>query len=75
MNSNQNTDRIFANSTLKSKALVAAIETGLVPKAKTADGYDIAPFLRFWDAFSGPLKEAMEKQAYFVEVLDEKGDE
>ncbi len=64
-----------AKVTLKSRALAAAIEAGLVQKAKTAEGYDIGPFLRFWDAFSVPLKEAMEKQAYFLEVLDEKGDE
>lgn len=61
-----------AKSTLKAQALVAAIEAGLAPKAKTAEGYNIAPFLRFWDSFSAPLQKALEKEAYFVEMVGEK---
>lgn len=63
----------FATTTLKGKALIAAIEAGLVPKAESGEGYNIAGFLRFWEAFSGPLKEALDKEAYVVEMLDKQG--
>ncbi len=46
-------------ATLKGQALLIAIDAGMVPEAKTADGYNIAPFLRFWDGFSSLLEQAL----------------
>ncbi len=48
-------------ATLKGQALLIAIDAGMVPEAKTADGYNIAPFLRFWDGFSSLLEQALNK--------------
>lgn len=47
---------------LKGQALVMAIDAGLVRKAQTADGYDIAPFLRFWDLFSPLIDEMLDER-------------
>ena len=40
-----------AAATLKGQAMLAAIDAGMVPRAKTADGYNIKPFLVFWEKF------------------------
>lgn len=44
--------------TLKGAALAAAIEAGLVPRLPSGDGYNIAPFLKFWELFLPKLTEA-----------------
>ena len=56
-----------AVASLKGVALIMAIDAGLVPKAKRADGWNIAPFLRFWDGFS-PLLEKLSG-----DVLEKEG--
>ncbi len=48
-------------ATLKGQALLIAIDAGMVPKAKTADGYNIAPFLRFGGRFALLLGQALDK--------------
>lgn len=53
-------DKDYGFATLKGKALVAAQSVGLIPAASAGDGYNIAPFLRFWDAFSPALQEVFE---------------
>lgn len=45
-------------ATLKGKALICAIDAGLVPEASDGEGYNIAPFLRFWEMFEPLLKTA-----------------
>lgn len=45
---------------LKGGAMVKAIEAGLVPKSSSGDGWNIAPFLRFWDNFAPLLNEAVQ---------------
>lgn len=47
-------------ATLKGAAMVEAIEAGLVPKSSGGDGWNIAPFLRFWDNFAPLLNEAVQ---------------
>lgn len=67
------------SATLKGKAMVAAIDAGMVPVASGAEGHNIAPFLRFWDAFSPALEQTIreaekrgEKRGKFGGVFDEK---
>ena len=48
----------YGFSTLKGKALNAANEAGLIPAASSGDGYNIAPFLKFWELFSPALEDA-----------------
>ena len=45
---------------LKGAAMVEAIEAWLVPKSSIGDGWNIAPFLRFWDNFASLLNEAVQ---------------
>lgn len=52
---------VFAAATLKGKALTAATDAGMIPETPAADGYNIAPFLRFWDAFSPALNQALQE--------------
>ena len=40
----------------------AAIEAGLIPKSSSGDGWNIAPFLRFWDNFAPLLNEAVQSR-------------
>lgn len=47
-------------ATLKGAAMIEAIEAGLVPKSSSGDGWNIAPFLRFWDNFAPLLNEAVQ---------------
>lgn len=49
-------------ATLKGAAMVEAIEAGLVPKTSIGDGWNIAPFLRFWDNFAPLLNEAVQSR-------------
>ncbi len=50
-----------ASITLKGRALVMAVDAGLIQEAKTADGYNIVPFLRFWEAFSPLLDQTLKE--------------
>lgn len=43
--------------TLKGIALTKAADAGLIPEQE--DGYDIAPFLRFWALFEPELEKAL----------------
>ena len=58
-----------AVATLKGQAMLAAIDAGMVPKAKTADGYNIKPFLDFWDRFLPMLEKAAKETHDFSEML------
>lgn len=49
---------VLVAATLKGKALICAIDAGLVPEASDGEGYNIAPFLRFWEMFEPLLKTA-----------------
>lgn len=49
-------------ATLKGAAMIEAIEAGLVPKSSSGDGWNIAPFLRFWDNFAPLLNEAVQSR-------------
>lgn len=57
--------------TLKGQAMLAAIDAGMVPKAKTADGYNIKPFLNFWDRFLPALQEQFCKYDDVVRMVNE----
>nr|DAI01977.1 MAG TPA: hypothetical protein [Caudoviricetes sp.] len=46
--------------TLKGAAALAAIDAGLVPKSSDGEGWDIAPFLRFWGKFEPTLIKTLE---------------
>lgn len=45
---------------LKGEALLCAIEAGLVQATTDGGGYDVGPFLKFWDAFSLLLPKCVE---------------
>ena len=47
-------------ATLKGAAMVEAIEAGLIPKASSGDGWNIAPFLCFCDNFAPLLNETVQ---------------
>jgi len=47
---------------LKGEAMLCAIEAGLVQETADGTGYDIGPFLRFWDAFSMMLPKEVKEQ-------------
>lgn len=46
--------------TLKGRALVDAIDSGLIPE--TDDGWDDTGFLRFWELFEPDLRKEIEKE-------------
>ena len=50
----------YAFNSLKGKALAAASEAGMIPPASSGDGFNIAPFLKFWDLFAPELEYAFE---------------
>lgn len=47
---------------LKGDALLCAVEAGLIPETADGGGYNIGPFLRFWDAFSLLLPKEVKEQ-------------
>lgn len=49
-------------ATLKGKALICAIDAGLIPEASEGEGYNIAPFLRFWEMLEPLLKTAADEE-------------
>ena len=61
--------------TLKGAALAAAIEAGFVPRLPSGDGYNIAPFLKFWELFLPKLTEAFQKRDDFSKVVKEEGNQ
>lgn len=60
------------NVTLKGLAMLAAIDSGLVPEDPSVDGYNIAPFLRFWELFSPSLEKTLEDAKNVPEVLHQQ---
>ena len=50
----------YAFDSLKGKALIAAEEAGMIPAAKSGDGYNVAPFLKFWELFTPALNDAFQ---------------
>ena len=50
-------------ATLKGKALICAIDAGLILEASEGEGYNIAPFLRFWEMLEPLLKTAADEAA------------
>lgn len=56
--------------TLMGRALMAAVDSGLVPE--TDDGWDDTVFLRFWESFEPYLQKEIEKEANMVKF---KGNE
>lgn len=46
---------------LKGKALICAIDSGLVQETGNGSGYNIGPFLKFWDEFSLLLPKEIEE--------------
>lgn len=48
--------------TLKGAAVLAAIDTGLVSESSDGEGWDIAPFLRFWEKFEPLLVKTLDKR-------------
>ena len=56
--------------TLKGLAVLAAVESGLIPEDRKTDEYNIAPFLRFWDLFSPALQQALEESKNVPKMLD-----
>lgn len=59
-------------ASLKGSALLAAIDSGLIPEDKKSRDYNIAPFLRFWDAFLPILQKEFENPDNFGKVLNEQ---
>ena len=66
----------WATISLKGLALLEAGEAGLIQKCD--GGYDIGPFLRFWDAFSKYLplkgKERPNEMGDLLEMLNHEGE-
>ncbi len=62
--------------TLKGIALLEAIEIGLVWETEDGKGYDIGPFLRFWEnilpLISGSLKESTDEIDQIKNVFEEQ---
>ena len=46
--------------TLRGRAIIAAIESGLIPKVD--GGWDIKGFLRFWEVFEPDLRKEIGKE-------------
>lgn len=49
-------------ATLKGAANGGSNRGGLIPKSSSGDGWNIAPFLRFWDNFAPLLNEAVQSR-------------
>lgn len=47
---------------LKGKALLCAVETGIVEESADKSGYNIGPFLKFWEEFSLFLPKEVKEQ-------------
>ncbi len=60
-------------STLKGKALLIALDTGLV-KREAFGKYNIAPFLRFWERFSRLIPDSDDEIHDFIQMLGSEGD-
>ena len=58
--------------TLKGIALVMAAESGLIPERE--DGYNIAPFLRFWELFEPELHKALNPGKNFSKVFHQQSE-
>ena len=66
----------WATISLKGLAMAEAVDAGLIQKGN--GGYDIGPFLRFWDAFSKYLphkgKERPNEMRDLLEMLNHEGE-
>lgn len=60
-----------AKINLKGTALLAAIETGLIQETADGTGYDIGPFLRFWNEFSLSLPQEMKERPSKIQDIAE----
>lgn len=60
--------------TLKGKALVLAVDSGLIKK-NILGRCDITPFLRFWDGFLPLLKETLDEGEDINYMLCNHGDD
>ena len=57
--------------TLKGEALICAVAAGLVPATEDGRGYNIGPFLKFWEAFSMMLPKELEEDPDEVKKIIE----
>lgn len=64
-----------AAPTLKGVAITAAIEAGLVQRLPSGDGYNIAPFLKFWDLFAKKAENAFQNDGNFSEMVKKEGNQ
>ena len=62
---------VAALAHLKGKALILAVDAGLVQPQ--GEGYNITPFLKFWDRFEPLLKEERQQRLEkTLEMLEHK---
>lgn len=47
---------------LKGSALICAVEAGLIQETADGNGYNIGPFLKFWNDFSSMLPKEVKEQ-------------
>lgn len=51
-----------ARISLKGEALLCAVDAGLVQESANGSGYNIGPFLKFWEEFSLLLPNKIKEQ-------------
>ncbi len=65
--------------TLKGTALLHAIDAGLVQETADGRGYNIGPFLKFWENFSrllpAELKEGPDDLPNILEMIQKQGNQ
>lgn len=54
---------------LKGEALLCAVEAGLVQETADGNGYNIGPFLKFWEAFSLMLPNESKEQPEDIQKI------
>lgn len=66
------TDQTYSFTTLKGKALIAAVDAGLVKHEKK--GYNVAPFMKFWESFSPDVEKLLEEHYDHWQSLQQEGE-
>ncbi len=53
--------KTITEANLKGKAMLKAIEAGMIPKASNGKDYNIAHFMEFWELFEPIINDYVEK--------------
>lgn len=65
----------YAKTTLKEKAILCAVDVGVIQDVGDGTGYNVEPFLKFWDKFSlllcEEIKEVLGCPQEIVKMVEE----